>query len=323
MRRQIILGVLAMSGALSLTDGGRPVVYGQEPARSLHIQFVAGLKSGADPLKRESMFSAMYLVTGGGRHVAALDTDDGVVLVDTKPAGWGSLLEEKIGLVTDHPIAMIVNSNPTGAANNSSFQMATDIIAHENTRADLARLDAFKGPNARFLPNKTFKDRLSLKLKTVGEFNGTNRVDLYYFGSAHSNGDIVAVFPSFGVAFLGDLFPGRMAPVIDTANGGSLVAFPDTVDKAVAALKDLQLDALVPGRADPPGNVVQKWMSVSDLQEYADFNREFLKAVRASLAAGKSVDQAVATLALPDKYKSYTMDNARANVAAIYNELKK
>jgi len=35
------------------------------------------------------------------------------------------------------------------------------------------------------------------------------------------------------------------------------------------------------------------------------------------------VDQAAASLSLPDKYKDYDMTRARANVEAIYAELKK
>jgi len=55
----------------------------------------------------------------------------------------------------------------------------------------------------------------------------------------------------------------------------------------------------------------------------SDFNRDFLAAVRQAMQAGKSVDQAAAGLSLPDKYKDYDMTRARANVEAIYAELKK
>ena len=78
----------------------------------------------------------------------------------------------------------------------------------------MERMDAFKGAAARFLPDTTFQDTL-----TIGE--GRDRIDLYYFGPAHTNGDIVVVFPGKRVAYLGDLFPGKTVPVIDAANGGS------------------------------------------------------------------------------------------------------
>jgi hypothetical protein len=52
---------------------------------------------------------------------------------------------------------------------------------------------------------------------------------LFHFGPAHSDGDLVAVFPSFGVAHLDELFPDKVVPTIDTGNGGSALAFPDTL----------------------------------------------------------------------------------------------
>ena len=60
----------------------------------------------------------------------------------------------------------------------------------------------------------------------------------------------------------------------------------------------------------------------SDVQEYADFNRDFLMAVKEARAAGKSAAQAAATLRLPDRYRDYDMRQARANVDAIYAELE-
>jgi hypothetical protein len=64
-------------------------------------------------------------------------------------------------------------------------------------------------------------------------------------------------------------------------------------------------------------------MTWADFQEYADFNRDFLAAVRQAIAAGKSADEAAASLQLGERYKAYDMSQARANVQAIYRELGK
>jgi hypothetical protein len=64
-------------------------------------------------------------------------------------------------------------------------------------------------------------------------------------------------------------------------------------------------------------------MRWADVEEYAEFNRDFLAAVRAAMADGKSAAAAAASLRLPDKYKDYDMQHARANVEAIYRELGK
>jgi hypothetical protein len=70
-------------------------------------------------------------------------------------------------------------------------------------------------------------------------------------------------------------------------------------------------------------NANPRTMSIKDLQEYADFNRDFLDAVRQAIAAGKTADEAAKTLQMPDRYKDYDMRNGPANVRAIYAELKK
>ena len=84
-------------------------------------------------------------------------------------------------------------------------------------------------------------------------------------------GDAVVVFPAFGLAYLGELFPGKTAPTIDSSHGGSAVAFPDTLARAVAALKGVEI--IVPGRVAPSnrGNLLKRLPSLKDLQEYADF----------------------------------------------------
>ena len=62
-------------------------------------------------------------------------------------------------------------------------------------------------------------------------------------------------------------------------------------------------------------------MRWADVEEYAEFNRDFLSAVRAAIAEGKSAAAAAASLSLPEKYKQYDMQNAKLNVEAIYKEL--
>jgi Asp-tRNA(Asn)/Glu-tRNA(Gln) amidotransferase A subunit family amidase len=64
-------------------------------------------------------------------------------------------------------------------------------------------------------------------------------------------------------------------------------------------------------------------MTWADLQEYADFNRDLVAAVRQAIAAGKSADESAASLQLPDRYKAYDLSQAKAYVQAVYRELGK
>ena len=51
--------------------------------------------------------------------------------------------------------------------------------------------------------------------------SGADRIDLYYFGRGHTNGDAMVVFPALRVMHMGDLFPGKQLPIMDANNGGS------------------------------------------------------------------------------------------------------
>ena len=70
--------------------------------------------------------------------------------------------------------------------------------------------------------------------------------------------------------------------------------------------------------ADRPWTGFMTW---EDLEEYADFNRDFLAATEEAFRAGLTVDEAAATLELPERYRDYGMEHARANIEAIYDEL--
>ena len=302
MRRGIILSTLIVFGALTIATAGSQ-----------------GQAQGPKVVRMQSMGvrDNLYLLSNGGGNTAALLTDDSVVLVDTKLAGWGQPMLDAIKRVTDLPVKMIINTHTHGdhTGSNGEFPTVVDIVAHENTKANMARMDAFKGMNAKFLPTKTYTTKVSL-------LEGVDRIDLYYFGAGHTNGDTIVVFPALRIAHVGDLFPSKGVPFIDANSGGSGVELPRTLARAVAEIKDI--DRVITGHTTPPpGAVASRWTTWTDLQEYADFSRDFLAAVQEAIKAGKSVEEAAASLKLPEQYKDYDMARAQATIQTIYNELKK
>ena len=267
-----------------------------------------------------------HLGDGGANALALIDEiNGGVILVGAKLPGWGQAVSDAVYQVTDLPVTTIISPHAdtrhTGA--NGEFPEVADIVAHENTLANMARMELFA--DGAGLPTTTFTDRFAL-------LEDLDRIELYHFGPAHTDGDMVVVFPQKRTAYLGDLFPDKAAPFIDTANGGSGVAFPETLAKAVAAIDGI--DRVITGHGPIPTTYAGRgrrdrgarrawsgWMTWDDLAEYAEFNRDFLASVRASYEAGLSVEEAAANLDLPERYADYDMERAPANVEAIYNEL--
>jgi cyclase len=312
MKRLIIMTVLTITGVLSIA--------------------VARAQEDVTIIRLEKVKDALYIITGGrgsgdqaiSGNTTVFITETGVVLVDTKYPGYGKAILDQVKSITNKPVTMIINTHTHAdhTSGNSEFPKSVDIVAHENTRMNMSRMDQFKGGNDAFVPKKTFKDKMSL-------LTGKDRIDLYYFGAGHTNGDAVIVFPALRTAVMGDLFARKWAPLIDANNGGSAVAFPRTLAKAVNGIKDVE--TVITGHSTTTlgsgrnmtfarSNPVMKW---GDFQEYAAFTRDLVVAAEAAMKAGKNVDDAVNSLKLPDRYKDYNTANLKADVQRVYDELKR
>jgi len=311
MKRELVLGTLIVLGGLSLVVSG--------------LQAPAGPSAAARAAtKIEKVKDNLYMITGSGvadtsafsgGNTAVLITDAGVVIVDTKLPGWGQIVLDRIKTVTNKPVTTIINththSDHTGS--NEFFGTTVDSIVQENTKANMAKMDEFKGDKARFLPKRTYKDRL-----TIGK--GKDQIDLYYFGRGHTNGDTFVVFPALRTMHAGDMFAWKALPYIDTDNGGSVAIHPQTLAKAVATIKDV--DTVITGHIPIPTT----W---NELKEYADFTQDFVTWAQNEMKAGKTVDQAVPEYKVPAKYRGYVASanpqfgGVKTNLEALYKELKK
>ena len=172
----------------------------------------------------------------------------------------------------------------------------------------MVKMKEFEGEKSQFLPDQTYTSKM-----TVLPGEGADRVELHHYGAGHTNGDTIVVFPALRVAHTGDLFARPATPGIDVGNGGSGVAYPETIRRATVVIKDV--DTVIPGHTP----TTSTW---SAFVEFGEFNTAFLAAVRQAFDAGKTVDEAVSGLTLPERFKDYGMQSAKDNVAKIYAELK-
>jgi cyclase len=275
MKRGMVLSALLAIGGLSLGV----TAYQQPPA-------------GPNVVEVDKIKDNLYVLKGGGGNTAAFITANGVVVVDTKLAGWGQPILDKIKSLTPKPVTMIINTHTHGDHNgsNEAFGTAVEIVAQENTKANMVKMDAFKGDNAKFLPKKTFKDKM-----TIGK--GADQIDLYYFGPGHTNGDAWVIFPALRTMHAGDMFAGKGVPLVDGANGGSVLHYSDTLTKAYRGITNV--DTIINGHMP----ATTTW---ADLKEFADFNKDFLTWAQSELKAGKTPEQAAAEWKLPEKYKGYS-----------------
>jgi glyoxylase-like metal-dependent hydrolase (beta-lactamase superfamily II) len=303
MRRIVLLCGIVMAGAFAIG------LHAQQPAP-------AGPKEADIEKIRDNLFmitpkgggGAVPGAAGGGGNTAVFITDGGVVLVDTKYPDWGPAIMEKVKSVTAKPVTHIINTHTHGdhVGSNDYFQASVEVVAHENTAANMARMDNFKDPARKHgMPDRTYKDKLTV-------LAGKDAIDLYYFGRAHTNGDTFVVFRNLRVMHAGDVFARKATPLIDMNNGASGIEYPETIRKAVAGVKNV--DTVIPGHS-----TLMTW---ADFVEFGEFNAAFLSAVQAAKKAGKTEAQAIAELSLPPKFKDYGMTGVKDNVTKIWSELK-
>jgi glyoxylase-like metal-dependent hydrolase (beta-lactamase superfamily II) len=291
----------------------------------------------ADAIQAEKIRNNLYVLRGGGRIVqiggvnvpqagttAAFITANGVVLVDTKLPGWGKPIIDKLKEITDKPVTTIINTHThmDHVGGNVEFPATVEVVTHENTAKLMKEMrqvtggpvqpNIFKDNNGRGLPSRTFSDRVTLG-------SGNDRIDLYYFGRAHTGGDAWVVFPALRVLHAGDAFPGKGVPPLDANNGASGVEYPETIAKAIVALKDI--DAVITGH-------YQTALTMADLRTFGEFTREFVQAVQAAKRAGRTIDDFVNTWKIPERFvkEGYASTEhlrpIRPDVEVIWNETK-
>jgi cyclase len=314
MSRGLVLGALVVTGTLSAAAGA------VEQAPSAAAIQVDRIKDN------------LYVLRGGGGNTAAFLTANGVVLVDTKLPGWGRPIVEKLKEITDKPVTTIINTHThfDHVGGNVEFPATVEVVTHENTAKLMREMrpvtggpeqpNLFTDSNGRGLPGRTFTDRLTLG-------SGNDRIELRYFGRAHTGGDAWVVFPALRILHAGDAFAIKGIPIIDANNGGSGVEYARTLARA-AALP--QIDTVITGHDE-------RTRTMADVKMYADFNREFVQAVQAAKKAGRTIDDVVNAWKMPERFLSdgYLTPEQyqrlarqpiavrlRANVEVVWNETK-
>jgi cyclase len=303
--RWTVLGLLLGCGIFSITLSA--------------LQQPAAAPPQAAGITTEKLRDNLYMMRGGGGNSAVFITARGVVVVDTKIPGWGQPLIDSIRKVTDKPVTTIINTHThyDHASGNVEFPTTVEVVTQINTRQHMRLMlnptgvspdspaNIFKDNDWRGMPTRTFARRMTLG-------SGNDRVNLYYFGRGHTDGDAFVVFPALGYMHAGDIFSGKNIPLLDAINGGSGVEIGKTLRRA-GHIKGVT--SIITGHSTV--------MTPKDLLEYADFNDDFAVAVRAAKKAGKTVDEVAKTWTIPTKYAGYAAPAAarlRNNIQIVFDE---
>jgi glyoxylase-like metal-dependent hydrolase (beta-lactamase superfamily II) len=240
----------------------------------------------SSPLKIASLAQGVYVFSGDGGNVTAIVDDGSTLLIDGGLASRTTELSDAVFKTTMRPVTRLVNTHwhfdHTGG--NTYFgSSGVTIIAQENVKQQLSSVQdvSFVGLRdghypSQALPGVTYASSLTLR-------QGSQRLALKNYGSAHTDGDTVIYIVPANVAVVGDIFSNHFYPIIDLVSGGSIDGMIHALDRILAQTDEQT--KIVPGH----GPVATR----ADLQDYRDMLMQVQHRIQDLIAAGKTMDEVV------------------------------
>ena len=214
---------------------------------------------------------------------------------------------DKVKSVTDKPVTTIINTHTHGdhTGNNGFFGANVEIVAHENTKANMAKMDAFKGDNAQFLPKKTYTGQDDGRQR-----QGSDRPVLLRRG-AHQRRHVRRVSGA-AVAAHGRHVRVEGCAALRPEQRRQLRRVSADTAKVVAGIKNI--DTVIPGHSP--------MMTPKDLQEFQRFTADLVAPTRGDDEGGQERRRGERVVQESTKYPGYKNERVKAAIQVIYDESK-
>ena len=248
-------------------EKSQPPQYRQEPA----------------PVTAHKISDHVYEARGGaGANCAFIVGDREVYVIDAKMTDQSARdMIAAIKATTDKPVTHLLITHSDGDHVNGipGFPGDIDIISHENSAGHI-KMANDSGEMKIPPPNMTFFHQLNL-------YSGDLEIRLFYFGPAHTDGNIVIYVPDDRVAIIGDLFFKGMDPLIHKHKNGSSEGLVNVLQKMIA----LDAEKYLSGHAEP----VEK-AEIENLRKTVIEKRDKVKAM---VKDGKGLDDIKKAFGIP------------------------
>jgi quinoprotein relay system zinc metallohydrolase 2 len=242
----------------------------------------------------------------------------GVAVIDTGGSlKVGKQLRLAIKKITDKPILYVINTHvhPDHIFGNAAFIEDKPVFVGHAKLADAMQLreEIYGKLNSKYLGDDAKGSIIvkpSLPIKETTELDlGDRKLIVTPYPNAHTNTDISVIDSKTSTLFTGDLLFIERTPVIEGDIKGLI--------SAIDTIKTYPVKQVVPGH----GPVTQNWVqALTNEQRYLN---TVLADIRANIKAGKSMNDAMNTVAANEKDKWILFDIAnRRNVNTIYPALE-
>ena len=227
----------------------------------------------------EQLSDDLYVLRGLGGNTAVLRTDAGTVIVDTMTLPMqGSEIRQTARDLTGADTVLIINTHYhlDHTHGNPAFEPGTRVLSTERTLSHLNALDAefWTGEAAALKPNETFTDQQTLNI-------GGKTLQLVHPGRGHTDGDLVVVFTDEQVVHMGDLHFNNHYPNIDLEAGGSIEAWPATLERVMT----LPFERVIPGHGATTNR--------DGIRQFQNFMAQLWEIGSAAAANGASLEDTI------------------------------
>ncbi|MCW3087751.1 MAG: fold metallo-hydrolase, partial [Sediminibacterium sp.] len=220
-------------------------------------------------------------------------------------------LIDELKKMDEMPFKYLINTHHHGdhTGGNIAFKgLVEHVVGHENCLANYKRVsEQNKSVEKQLFQDETFGNTWKHKV-------GKERMQAYYFGAGHTNGDAIIHFENANVAHMGDLLFNQLAPYIDRSAGANIKNWIEVLEKA---RRTFDKDTLfIFGHAADPEKVTG---TKEDLVAFEDYLEKLLAFVGAEIKAGKSRDEIIKNKEIPGI--SWKNSGAERSLSAAYDEL--
>lgn len=252
------------------------------------------------------------IYTDRGGTIGFLLSRDGIVVVDAQFPDQSKNLIAELKKKSEKPFKLLINTHHHGdhTAGNISFKgIVEHVLAHENSKKNQEKAaQQQKTEDKQLYPDQVYSTVWCQRA-------GREKICLYYFGPAHTNGDSVIHFQKANIVHLGDLMFNRRHPFVDRSAGASMRGWMEVLDKTVKKFSRKTL--YIFGHAAEGHEVTG---TADDLKKFRDYLGQVLDFADKEMKAGKTKEEFLKNTTIPGNTE-WKGDGIQRPLGAAWDEL--
>ena len=292
-----------------------------------HFLRNTGLLTGASLFLQNKSFASLFgpfehkitmlrrnvgIFTERGGTIGFLLTKDGAVVIDSQFPDTSPHLIDEINKQATAPIKFLLNTHHHGdhTSGNIAFKgIAEQVVSHVNCLTNMKNsAEKQKNADKQFFPTQTWDKELKLKI-------GDEKIEGYYFGAGHTNGDAIYHFKEANIMHCGDLMFNKRHPFVDRSAGANMRSWIQVLDKIQ---KQGNKDTIyIFGHSLTPG---EETGTAENLKKFQDYLGKVLQFAEGEFKKGVTKEEFIKNTSIPG-VTEWTGQGIERPLTAAYEEI--